>query len=77
MLYCVKHPYEPLYKVGFTADVARRMAEYKAHGMCVRPLLVRPGGRREEKSVHALLEGARAYGEWFRCSREAVTLAMT
>lgn len=77
MLYCIKHPYEPLYKVGFTADVARRMAQYRSHGLPVRPLLVREGGRQDEKSVHTLLEGARAYGEWFRCSKEAVTLAMT
>lgn len=76
MLYCVRHPYEPLYKVGFTCNVARRMAEYKSHGMPVKPLFVRSGTRDDEKRVHAALAPARAYGEWFRCSREAVQLAM-
>lgn len=77
MLYCIKHPYEPLYKIGFTANVARRMQEYRSHGLVVRPIMVKEGTRKDEKIVHSLLEGARAYGEWFRCSREAVTLAMT
>jgi len=77
MLYCIKHPYEPLYKVGFTSDVTRRMSEYKSHGLSVRPCLVTKGTRQDEKNVHSLLEGSRAYGEWFRCSKEAITLAMT
>ena len=76
MIYALKHPYEPIYKVGFTADVDRRMREYLSHGMPVKPLLVCPGGRDRERSIHALLRDAWHGGEWFACSREALVLAV-
>lgn len=76
MIYAIEHPYEPLCKVGFTCDVARRMREYASHGLIVKPFKVVRGGRAEEKRVHSLLTDAWEGGEWFCCSREAVSLAM-
>ncbi len=76
MLYAIKHPHMPLIKVGFSADVAKRMTQYATHGMWVKPFRIARGGRDEEMRVHTLLQAQRCRGEWFRCSREAVDLAI-
>jgi hypothetical protein len=76
MLYAIKHPHLPLIKVGFSADVSKRMAQYASHGLWVKPFRVTNGGREEEMRVHAFLRARRCRGEWFHCSREAVDLAM-
>lgn len=76
MLYAIKHPHLPLIKVGFSADVSKRMTQYATHGMWVKPFRITRGGRQEEMRVHALLQTRRCKGEWFRCSKEAVNLAL-
>lgn len=74
MIYCIKHPYLSLYKVGFTCDVGRRMKQYASHGMWVKPLYVKEGGREDELSLHRILEPTRRDGEWFACKRETLDL---
>lgn len=53
-------------KIGFSYDVSRRIAELEtAGGSRLSPLVVFPGGKRDEQDLHRRFAGQRRLGEWF------------
>lgn len=67
-------------KIGFSKNPAKRLIELQA--AAARPLFIRyatfaTNGPRIEKGAHAILDGARLHGEWFRASVEEGIAAIT
>lgn len=55
-----------LIKIGYTADIKKRITQYNSlNGAAVRLLATIPGNRRHERGLHSLLSQHRVSGEWF------------
>lgn len=71
VVYVVKRPRERMVKIGFSTNLASRMATLQtAAGAQLVLLVAAPGTRDDERALHERFAAHRQSGEWFRYHRE-------
>src|SRR5580698_2906651 len=65
VVYFVRRSSDGAVKIGFTANLRRRINNLRSSGDILTIEAIMPGGRNEESSEHFRLRSERVDGEWF------------